>query len=121
MTANIEHPLVREILINKAVMQQQGSISAEQELILVTFKSTQFRVDQEVLDLPNTQPAITVALPVQIPMPFDLIAECRFAVTDPNDERMNKINTYLSNYDGAFGGILQGMSIRINQVEWQDL
>ena len=121
MTATIHPPLIQEILINKAVMQQQGAISADQDLILVTFKSTQFIKNNAIHDLPASQPAITVALPVQIPMPFDIIADCRLAVSDPNPDRMSRINNHLALYSGQFGGILEGMNLQINQIEWQDL
>lgn len=121
MTANIQPPFLIELLCNKAVMQHQGAISDTEDLVLVTFKSTRYIKNGEVLNLAETQPAITLAAPVQIPMPFVLISECRLAVSDPTPGRMAFINAALSGFNGAFGGVLAGIVLQIDQVIWEDL
>lgn len=121
MTANIQPPHLIHLLCNKAVIQHQGSISDAEDLVLITFKSTQYVLDSSTLDIPASQPPITLASPVQIPMPFALLAECRLAVSDPSPERMQLINMYLGNFSGAFGGVLQGISLQIDQVIWEDV
>ena len=117
MTGHINTGFIARLLVDRVVIQPQGAISAAEELALITFKSVSY-LDAQDTPQPLTAP-IVVGSPVQIPFPFQLLAACRIAsetgVVGP------EINEALSQFNPMFWGVLAGLELSVNQIEFIDL
>lgn len=122
MTGNITGGYIAGLVVNKVVIQEQGAIDAGTNMVLISFKSTRYvGEDGMEYDLPNGQAPILVANPIQMPMPFELLASCRLECVASDPDRLLGINVALSEFDNQFGGVLSGLKIRVDSIIFENV
>jgi len=122
MTGNITGQFVAGLIANKVVIQEQGAIDAGTNMVLISFKSTRYRgADGQEYDLPTGQAPVLLANPIQMPMPFELLAACRMECVSSDPDRLTQINVALSQFDGYFGGVLSGLEIRLDSLIFENI